>query len=132
MTVSATQQPSRKPHGEKGQQEENPLTHEWVVDATIDVDEKTARYANFRGSFRTKAQQRIDVLDVRCKLCRRSIDDVADQPCEAKIDNSHLIGGPIGERKKRKRGNIDPNAPGCELVQAPKINRFGVEAYMNG
>lgn len=48
------------------------------------------------------------ILDIHCSACRRPYDDVADEPCAAAINNEHLRGGPIGERKKRgtNRGAI--------------------------
>lgn len=99
------------------------LTHEWVVNAQVAVDYKTAKYADFRGSFRTKeAGVRIDALDVMCGMCRRHFEDVADEPCSAKINNEHLRGGPIGERKKRK---VFANQG--VVVPGPRIDRRGVE-----
>lgn len=103
--------------------------HVWVVNAQIEVDAKTAKTADFRGSFRTKEQQRIDVLDVMCKYCRRAFEDVADKPCEAKIDNQHLIGGDQRERKKRKKPVIPANAK-VIIAPAPRINRMGVDAVI--
>ncbi|MEU5811558.1 hypothetical protein [Streptomyces sp. NPDC047718] len=51
--------------------------HTWVVAAEIVVDDAVARGAAFRGSFRTKAAQRVDALDTYCRACRRHYDDVA-------------------------------------------------------
>lgn len=44
--------------------------HTWVVAAEIIVEEAVARVADFRGSFKTKTEQRIDALDTYCKNCR--------------------------------------------------------------
>lgn len=97
------------------------LTHTWIVNAQVEVDYKTAKYADFRGSFRAKTETRINALDVMCGDCRRHFEDVADEPCSAKINNEHLRGGPIGERQKRKVfENVGVVVPG------PRIDRRGI------
>lgn len=111
-------QPNPAPEGKD-------LTHTWVVAAMIHVDRKTAKQADFRGSFRVKEEQRIEALDVYCEKCKRHYEDVADQPCSAKIDNQHLIGGDQSERVKRKKANLPPNAV---VVPGPRINRYGIGA----
>lgn len=80
----------------------DPLSHEWIVAAEVAVDYRTARKASFRGSYRSEAGQRIDALETYCRKCRRPLDEVGDQDCSAKIDNTHLIGGDQRERAKRK------------------------------
>ncbi len=40
--------------------------HSWVGAATVALDDKTAKHADLRGSYRTKVGERIDVLDVYC------------------------------------------------------------------
>lgn len=82
--------------------EVNPLSHEWVIAAEVSVDTKTARRTALRGSYRSELGQRIDALETYCKRCRRPLDDVGDEDCAAKVDNTHLIGGNPGERAKRK------------------------------
>lgn len=37
--------------------------HEWVVAAATRVDEAVARFADFRGSFKTKVERRDDAMD---------------------------------------------------------------------
>lgn len=86
----------------KADLEANPLSHEWIAAAEVALDNKTARRASFRGSYRTEAGERIDTLETYCRRCRRTLDEVGDQDCQAKIDNTHLIGGNPGERAKRK------------------------------
>lgn len=108
--------PTTTPH------EPGDVSHEWVVNAQVPVDEKTAKYADFRGSFRAKTETRIEVLDTMCALCRRHFEDVADQACSAKINNEHLRGGPIGERKKRK---VFPNVG--VVTPGPRIDRRGID-----
>jgi hypothetical protein len=103
--------------------------HRWVMSATIPADEKLARYAEFRQSFRVKQGLRIDVLEVYCEACRRPLDDVGDQACSALINNEHLRGGPIGERAKRKPL---PDTTGLTVIPGPRIQRRGLEAYVLG
>ena len=107
--------------------EEPDLSHRWVVNAQVEVDAATAKYADFRGSFRAKEQTRIDALDVMCGECRRHFEDVADEPCAAKINNEHLRGGPIGERRKRKVFE-----PVGAVVPGPRIDRRGVQYLVGG
>ncbi len=107
----------------------DPMGHEWVIQATISVDSKTAKRADFRQSFRAEAGMRIDALEVTCHYCRRpwgtvrelEVAEIAraaamnsdhfdpfepevlpDLSCPAKMDNTHLIGGDPGVRAKRK------------------------------
>lgn len=95
----------------------------------VDVDHKTAKVADFRGSFRVKEQTRIDALEVYCQECRRPYDEAADQPCEAKINNEHLIGGDQSVRAKRKRVALPDNAV---IVPGPRFNRRGLDAVLRG
>lgn len=109
---------------------DRPLNHEWEVAATIKVPENVARHADFRGSFRVKEGQRIEALETYCGACRRPFEDVSGDPCTAPVNNEHLRGGPIGERKKRNTPVFDPDAPGVEYVRGPMVNRRGVNAYV--
>lgn len=104
--------------------DDNPLCHEWVAAAEVAIDSKTARRAAFRGSFRTEAGMRVDALETYCRRCKRPMDDVADKPCVAKIDNAHLIGGDPGVRAKRI-----VHEPVGRMVKAPPINRRGADGY---
>jgi hypothetical protein len=54
---------------------------------------------------------------------------VADQPCSAKIDNQHLIGGDQRERAKRI---VNPLPPNAVIVAGPRINRYGIDAVIRG
>ncbi len=88
--------------------------HAWVAAATVVLDVKQAKRAVLRHSIRIPKQYRIDVLDVYCAACKRVWEDVADEPCSAAINNEHLRGGPIGERKKRGgKHTHDCAAVGC-------------------
>ncbi|MEU8911776.1 hypothetical protein [Streptomyces nigrescens] len=105
------------------------LSHAWVVAAEIQVESRIASIADFRGSFKTAAGQRVDALEVYCKGCRRPYDEVKGQGCEEKIDNRHLIGGDQSTRKKRK---LPPPPRGAEIVPGEKVQRRGINAYMAG
>lgn len=105
------------------------LPHDWIGAATIALTEKEAKHADFRGSLRAKQDRRIDVLDVYCSGCRRAYVDVADQPCAAKINNEHLIGGDQRERMKRKHVTLPA---GATVVPGPRINRRGIDAVIRG
>ncbi|MEV0254758.1 hypothetical protein AB0H82_10920 [Streptomyces sp. NPDC050732] len=102
--------------------------HKWVVAAEITVEEAVARVADFRGSFKTKVEQRIDALDTYCRNCRRPFADVSDYDCEALVDNRHLIGGDQSVRAKRKPAPAPP--PGTKLVEGGTYSRYGLKAYV--
>lgn len=126
--AAASKHPSDMAGRIAAEQEADPLAHEWIVAAEVPVDTKTARRAQFRGSFRTEQGLRVDSLEVYCRNCRRPMDDVADQSCQARIDNTHLIGGDQSVRAKRK--HFEP--VGELYVPNERINRRGVEALVSG
>ncbi|MGW0035078.1 hypothetical protein ACWDXD_35365 [Streptomyces sp. NPDC003314] len=105
------------------------VTHVWVVAAEIVVTPKVASIADFRGSFKTEADQRVDALDVYCRGCRRPYDEGKGDPCAAKIDNTRLIGGVQTTRAKRK---VPVPPPSARIVPGGTINRQGLNAYMSG
>ncbi|WP_413100894.1 hypothetical protein [Streptomyces sp. Inha503] len=105
------------------------MTHTWVVAAEIQVEPRIASIADFRGSFKTTAGQRVDALEVYCKGCRRPYDDVKGQDCEEKVDNRHLIGGDQSTRKKRKVPSPPKDA---KIIPGEKVQRRGISAYMAG
>lgn len=105
------------------------LTHTWIVAAEIQVEPRVASIADFRGSFKATAGQRVDALEVYCKGCRRPYDDVKGRPCEEKMDNRHLIGGDQSIRKKRK---LPPPPKGVRIIPGERIQRRGINAYMAG
>ncbi|MGW3690545.1 hypothetical protein [Streptomyces sp. NPDC005125] len=104
--------------------------HTWVVAAEIVVDDSVARVADFRGSFRTKTEQRIDALDTYCRACRRPFADVSKSDCAAGVDNRHLIGGDQSVRAKRK--TPAPPPAGAKIVPGCKFTRHGLKAYVSG
>lgn len=55
-------------------------------------------------------------MEAYCSNCRRSYEDVADQPCSVVVvGNEHLRGGPIGVRAKRTGSAAA--APATSIVQ---------------
>lgn len=107
------------------------LSHAWIAAATVELDEATARHANFRQSFRVKVHTRIEALEVYCSACRRPFDDVAGEHCSAKVNNEHLIGGDQRERAKRKTPTL-PAGVTVIRVPGPRINRRGIDAVIRG
>lgn len=105
------------------------LSHVWVVAAEVEVTPRIAKTADYRGSFKASAGQRIDALEVYCKGCRRPYDEVTGQDCSAKVDNRHLIGGNQSTRAKRKIPVPPRNA---RVVPGGRIQRRGIEAYVGG
>lgn len=82
--------------------QKNSAQHQFVIAATIDVTEQLARKGHQRGVVRLPTATKVDVMEAYCANCRKSYEDVADQPCAvAAIGNEHLRGGPIGVRAKR-------------------------------
>ena len=106
------------------EQDADPLAHEWIAAAEVAIDNKTARRASFRGSFRTEAGMRVDALDTYCRKCRRPLDEVGGEPCSAKINNDHLIGGNPGERAKRK-----VHEPVGKIIKTGLVDRRGLAGY---
>ncbi|MFB6525232.1 hypothetical protein [Streptomyces sp. NPDC056399] len=100
-----------------------------MVAAEIQVEPRVASIADFRGSFKATAGQRVEALEVYCKGCRRPYDDVKGRPCEEKVDNRHLIGGDQSIRKKRK---LPPPPKGVRIIPGERIQRRGIGAYMAG
>jgi hypothetical protein len=108
------------------EQANDPVAHEWIVAAEVAIDHKTARRASFRGSFRSEGGMRIDALETYCRKCRRPLDDVEEEPCSAKIDNTHLIGGDPTTREKRiKHTPVGP-------VHTVPVTRIGMAGFSVG
>ncbi|MFJ3779818.1 hypothetical protein ACIPX0_49970 [Streptomyces sp. NPDC090075] len=103
--------------------------HVWIVAAEVKVEPGVAKLADFRGSFTTAGDTRVDALEVYCRACRRPFEDVTGRDCEALIDNRHLIGGDQTVRAKRKVPAPPPNA---RLVPGGHIQRRGIGAYVSG
>jgi hypothetical protein len=105
-------------------------SHVWVAAAEVVIEERAAAGANHKGFFKAQDGQRVDVMEVYCRGCRRPIDQVKGQPCIAKVDKTHLIGGDQSTRAPRKAAPVPP--PGARILRGGTINRRGVAAYVNG
>ncbi|MEV7512059.1 hypothetical protein AB0O57_29295 [Streptomyces sp. NPDC091201] len=105
------------------------LSHTWVAAAEIEVTPRIASIADFRGSFKATAGQRIEALEVYCRGCRRPYDEVKGDDCAEKIDNRHLIGGDQSTRMKRK---VIAPPPGARIIPGGTIQRRGLTAYVAG
>lgn len=123
------QQSPRPPAAPPPTVPEADLSHAWIVAAEIQVEPRIASIADFRGSFKTAAGQRVDALEVYCKGCRRPYEDVKGKDCAEKVDNRHLIGGDQSVRKKRK---LPPPPKGTRIIPGERIQRRGIGAYMAG
>jgi hypothetical protein len=108
---------------------EQALAHVWIIAAEIKVEERIAKLADHRGSITTDAGTRVDALEVYCRNCRRPYEDVAENDCEAQIDNRHLIGGDQTQRAKRK---IPEPPPTARILPGGKIQRRGISSYISG
>lgn len=91
--------------------------HQWVIAATIDVDERIARKGHQRGVVRMPDGLTIDVMETYCAMCRKTYEDISDAPCSAAASTEHLRGGPIGVRAKRN-GSAVAAAP---VIEQPPI-----------
>lgn len=90
--------------------------HVWVAATYLPLPTNLAKHAQRRGTVRLPVPSgslKFDALEIICCQCRRPYDVVADQPCPAAENRDHLIGGPTGERKKRKH---DCDVVGCEVA----------------
>ncbi|MFD3514894.1 hypothetical protein [Streptomyces sp. NPDC058657] len=93
------------------------------------MEPRVASIADFRGSFKTNAGQRVDALEVYCKGCRRPYDEVKGRDCAERLDNRHLVGGDQTKRKKRK---LPPPPKGTKVIPGTQVQRRGINAYMAG
>lgn len=126
FSLSASAEPTSAP---ESAEEPEDLSHSWVVAAETVVQQRTAKIADFRGSFATDTGTRVDALEVYCRARRRPYDDVADVDCAALIDDRHLISGDQSVRAKRKMPAPPPNAT---IIPGGRIQRRGIGAYVAG
>ncbi|HET9654293.1 MAG TPA: hypothetical protein VFP72_02990 [Kineosporiaceae bacterium] len=117
-----TPQPPQAPAGQD-------LSHDWVIAAVVPVNAAAARLADMRRYHRLNEPTQIRAIDVYCHLCRRTYEDAADQPCQARVNNEHLIGGDQRTRAKR-RPIVIPE--GAEQLPGEPIDRRGVRAVVEG
>lgn len=91
--------------------------HDWIMATQVPIPEKLIKQAERRGTVRIPGDTKVDCLAIYCSQCRRPADDVMGQPCEAATNRDHLIGGPTGERRKRKHPYHDCAKYNCTLGQ---------------
>lgn len=77
--------------------------HDWIVATEVPIEPRLVRRALASKWLTVPPGTRVVVMDIYCRACRRVQEDVAGEPCSALINNEHLRGGPIGERKKRRK-----------------------------
>lgn len=80
------------------------MNHIWVGAAHVPLAPSVAGNAERRGTARVPKDTKVEILAVYCSQCRRPYDAVSDKPCVAAVNRDHLVGGPTGERRKRKDG----------------------------
>jgi hypothetical protein len=104
-SVTVTQRPPSLEEKVDAEIDADPMGHEWVAQATVSIDFKTAKRAAFRGSFRVKDHDvvgdglKIDTLEVMCHCCRRTFDAVqAMDAVEIERVTLHNDGLPEDER----------------------------------
>ncbi len=104
------------------------LSHTWVGAAHIPLNTKQARWASHRGSIRITEPVKVEILESYCVACRKKFDDVHDTDCSAQVNNEHLRGGPIGERRKRKHPHHDCDQYECYEPLPTGWTRAGSQA----
>lgn len=100
--------------------------HNWVIATAVEVPENIARRGVQRGVVRLSGPITFDVMDTYCGTCRQAYIDVADQPCKGNV-----IGGPVGERKKRRHDH-NCAAAGCEPIAKVAATASPVDATLTG
>ena len=76
--------------------------HEWVGAAVINVPTTVVRNAHTRGFMRLKSESKVSILEVYCTRCMKGYDRAVGKPCEAIESRDHLIGGPVGDQRRRR------------------------------
>ena len=89
---------------------------------------KRRRKRERRGTARVPKDTKVEILAVYCSQCRRPYDAVSDKPCVAAVNRDHLIGGPTGERRKRKDGPTQVAAG--MYVEVPAATLTGWTPYV--
>lgn len=103
--------------------------HVWVGAALVDLTGQQAALADLRGAIKLPLQAKVNILETYCAACRRPWEDVADEPCSAVEDNTHLRGGPIGERRNRTHTH-DCIAWGCSGTGIPRSTLAATSAAL--
>lgn len=76
--------------------------HKWVGAATIDLPNTVVRMAHKRGTFRLRKDAKVAILEVYCSACMQGYERVNGKSCVALESREHLIGGPIGDQRRRR------------------------------
>ena len=76
--------------------------HVWVGAATVALPPTVVRMAFKRGTFRLKKDAKVAIEEVYCQGCRKTYSRAFGKRCEALESREHLIGGPIGDQRKRR------------------------------
>lgn len=76
--------------------------HVWVGAATLALPNTVVRQAHKRGTFRLRRDVKVTIEEVYCANCRKTYLRAEGKPCEAVESREHLIGGPIGDQRKRR------------------------------
>lgn len=84
--------------------------HVWVGAAMVDLPQTVVRNAHKRGTFRLRKDSKVAIAEVYCSGCRRTYEHVAGKPCEALESRDHLIGGPVGDQRRR-RADLGDDGP---------------------
>lgn len=82
--------------------------HVWVGAATVALPPTVVRSAHKRGTFRLRKEQKVTIEEVYCANCRKTYSRATGKMCEAIESREHLIGGPIGDQRKRRDAANDP------------------------
>lgn len=82
--------------------------HVWVGAATVALPSTVVRQAHKRGTFRLKKEAKVAIEEVYCANCRKTYGRAEGKACEAIESREHLIGGPIGDQRKRREVEDPP------------------------
>lgn len=85
--------------------------HVWVGAATITLPSTVVRLAHKRGTLRLRRDVKVAIEEVYCSACRKTYGRADGKPCEARESREHLIGGPVGDQRKRRLPEDDLDQP---------------------
>lgn len=97
--------------------------HVWVIPCLVVASQRMISQVRQRSYFTADPDSRFDALEIYCNLCRRPYEDVRGTPCAAKIDNTHLRGGPVGTRVPRDHSDHNCVAHGCNTAEVMAARR---------
>lgn len=91
--------------------------HVFVIPCLVVANRRMISQVRQRSYFVPESGAKFSALEIYCQHCRRPYEDVRDSPCAAKIDNTHLRGGPIGTREPRDHSDHNCVAHGCNTAE---------------